>query len=210
MTEPRDDDLPPDDPELRALAGFRDADDVGDLPRADEIDDLGSMTSTRIYQGDLEARPPDSDQPGEPPEENLESLEALELRAEETDDPNEAAEEGFTWVPPTDPPVIAGDEDPLEVAAGFGMTSLDEPYDADHHSALLGAEDERTARVLEALRADASTSYLADRIEIDTDGPTVIASGVVDDLDDEANVLAVISTVDGVDSIDNRISIRGL
>ena len=55
------------------------------------VDDLGQMTDTRIYEGELEARPPDSDQPDEPRVENLEFLESLELRAEETDDPNEAA-----------------------------------------------------------------------------------------------------------------------
>src|SRR5690242_6578831 len=41
------------------------------------IDDLGQMTDTRIYEGELEARPADSDQPDEPQVENLEFLESL-------------------------------------------------------------------------------------------------------------------------------------
>ena len=125
MTDDSDDQLAEADPELRALAGFRpDPADVGDPFGIDEVDDLGEMTDTRIYEGDLEARPPDSDQPDEPIEENVESLEALELRAEETDDLGEAAEEGFVWIPPTDPPVVPGDYAQPEVAGGFSTTSV--------------------------------------------------------------------------------------
>ena len=68
------------------------------------IDDLGHMADTGTYEGELVARVPDSDQPDEPVAENLERLEELELRAGETDDPNVAAEEGMTWVPPHGPP----------------------------------------------------------------------------------------------------------
>ena len=79
------------DADLRALGGFRDPDDQGDPPAVDEVADLGEITDTRIYQGELEARAPDSDQPDEPIEENLETLLELELREGETDEPGEAA-----------------------------------------------------------------------------------------------------------------------
>ena len=209
MSDQRDPSTEP-DPDLRALAGFRDPDDQGDPPGVDEIADLGEITDTRIYQGELEARPPDSDQPDEPIEQNLEMLVELELREGETDEPGEAAEEGLTWVPPIDPPIRPGDDSQPEVAAGFGTTARDEPFDLDHHADGLPAEDERTARVVEALRADASTSGLADQIEIETEGAVVIARGEVDDLADEENILAVISTVAGVEGIDNRLAVRGL
>jgi hypothetical protein len=174
------------------------------------IDTLGEMTDTRIYEGDLEARPPDSDQPDEPLEENLEFLEERELRAEETDDPNEAAEEGMTYVPPTDPPVVGGTDRDLEIAAGFGSTSIDEPFDADHHSELLFGEDEVTERVLEALRADSLGSMYVDDLHVDTDGAIVRISGVVDDIEDEEQILAVASEVTGVREVVSRIRVLAL
>src|SRR5215218_9114128 len=78
------------DPDVAQLLGLRPA-DADAIPTADEVDTGGEITDTRIYQGDLEARPPDSDQPDESQAENLESLVATELRDGETDDPNEAA-----------------------------------------------------------------------------------------------------------------------
>jgi hypothetical protein len=197
--------------EAEELMGAGDVDRLEAVFPIEGVDNLGEMTDTRIYEGELEARTPDSDQPDEPLEANLEFLEALELRAEETDDPNEAAEEGMTWVPPMDPPVTgtSADGDP-EIAAGFGTTSLDEPFDADHHSGLIWGEDEMTARVREALRADSLVNQYADELSIDTDGGRVRISGAVEDLQDEEQVVAVASIVSGVTSVINHIRVRAI
>ncbi|HET9851832.1 MAG TPA: BON domain-containing protein [Candidatus Limnocylindrales bacterium] len=194
------------DPEVAQLLGLRPPDSDA-VATEDEVDTLGEMTDTRVYQGDLEARPPDSDQPDDDRAENLESLVATELRAGETDDPNEAAEEGMTWVPPIDPPLRVGDEGEPEVAAGFGTTAQEEPFDADHHGSALSARDEVETRVLEALRADATTSGLADRIELDVEGGVVRLAGAVEDLVDEDAILAVVEAVDGVTIVDSRITV---
>jgi hypothetical protein len=205
-----------DDPEalpaedVAQLAGIRDPADQSAVASSDEVDRLGTMTDTRVYEGDLEARPPDSDQPDEPDAENIEMLVETEFRDGETDDPEEAAEEGLTYVPPVDPPVVMGEGGMPEVAAGFGTTADDEPFDADHHDTALFAEDERTERVLEALRSHAATTGLVDRLSIDTDGSRVIVEGTLDDLEDEDEVLEVISQVDGVSDIVNRIEIESL
>ena len=196
--------------DVAKLAGVRPNPDGVAVADADEVDGLGSITDTRVLEGDLEARPPDSDQPDDADEENIESLVATELRADETDDPGEAAEEGFTYVPPMDPPVVMGDGGEPAIAAGFGMSADDEPFDADHHNAALFAEDERTQRVREALFSHAATSALVDRLEFETVGSRVIVSGTLDDLDDEDEVLDVISEVDGVVDIVNRIEIASL
>ena len=112
-----------------------------------EVDDLGQLTSTDVYEGELEAGVND-DLPNDP--ENIEMLTELELRAEETDDPMEAVEEGFTYVPPIDPPIVPGaGQENAEIASGLGVSSLDEPYDEDHHDSFLDAEDEVSARVRE-------------------------------------------------------------
>jgi hypothetical protein len=216
MTDPRTPHAPtsqPDtaaevDPDVAQLLGLRPA-DAPSVPTEAEVDTLGQMTDTRVYEGDLEARPPGSDQPSDDPAENLESLVATELRAGETDDPNEAAEEGLTWVPPMDPPLRVGDDGP-EVAAGFGMTARDEPFDADHHSEAVSAVDEVEARVVEALRADAATAGLADQLELDVENGIVRVAGTVEDLEDEDAVLGVIDEVDGVTSVDSRITVAAV
>jgi BON domain len=198
------------DPDLRNLAGFRDAEDEGDPLATDEVDDLGTMTDTEVYEGELEARTPDSDQPDDPIAENLDMLAERELRSGETDDPNVAAEEGEAWVPPSDPPVVPGaDAQPL-VAAGFGSTNIEEPFDADHHAESVPSEDERTERVLEALRSDAATSTLIDRVSVDTDGGIVFLRGEVDDLDDEDNLIAVARLASGVIDVVSELRVRAL
>jgi hypothetical protein len=155
------------------------------------------LTDTEIYEGELEA--------GTDPMRGG-------LRSDETDDPNVAAEEGFAYVPPTDPPVVA-DATNLEdarIAAGFGATSMDEPYDADHHSELVPSEDEVTERVREALRADAATTMYADSLRLSTEGDIVIVRGEVDDIDDTDNIVEVASRVDGVDQVVERLDVRGV
>ena len=192
------------------LAGIRDPAAQTAVAWSDEIDRLGSMTDTRIYEGDLEARPLDSDQPDEPDSENLEMLVERELRDGETDDPEEAAEEGMTYVPPVDPPIVAGDDGQPEIAAGFGTTADDEPFDANHHQAALFDADERTERVLEALASHAATSGLVDRLSIETVGSRTVIEGTVDDLEDEEEIVAVVSEVDGVSEVVSRIEVASL
>jgi hypothetical protein len=196
------------DPQVAQLLGLRPA-DADPMPSADEIDRLGEITDTKIYEGELEARPPDSDQPGHDRHENLESLAATELRDGETDDANEAAEEGLTWIPPVDPPLRIDDDGPA-VAAGFGTTATDEPFDQDHHGQAMFAVDEIEARVLEALRADAATAGLADAIAIDAEGARITVAGSVDDVDDEDAVVSVVEAVSGVSEVLSRLEIRAL
>lgn len=196
------------DPDVARLLGLR-PEGADAMPDEDEIDRMGEMTDTRVYQGDLEARPPDSDQPDESGRENLESLAADEFRAGETDDPNEAAEEGLTWIPPTDPPLRAGDEGP-EIAAGFGTSATDEPFDADHHGQAVSPHDEVETRVLEALRAHAATTGYADRLEIDVEAGVARIAGDVEDVVDEDAIVAVAEDVPGIRRVDSRLVVRAV
>jgi hypothetical protein len=201
---------PPIEEQLRDMAGYRSANDQGVFPDADTTDDLGQLTSSDVYEGQLEAGTAD-DLPGEPDADNLEMLNELELRADETDDPMEAVEEGFTYVPPIDPPIVpGGGYDGAEVASGLGPSALDESYDEDHHNSFLEADDEVSARVREALRADSSTTQYADRIEIEVRGAVVTLRGEVDDLVDSDNLLAVAEYVEGVDEVVDELRVRGL
>jgi hypothetical protein len=199
---------PPLEEQLREMAGYRPQEDQGTLIDADDSDDLGQLTSTGKYEGELEAGV-DSDLPNDT--ENIEMLTELELRAEETDDPMEAVEEGFTYVPPIDPPTVpGGDLQNAEVASGLGVSALDEPYDEDHHDSFLNADDEVVARVREALRADSSTTQYAERIAIEARRGIVTVRGMVDDLVDTDNILAVAEYVEGVEEVVDELRVRGL
>jgi hypothetical protein len=133
-----------------------------------------------------------------------------DTRAGETDDPTEAAEEGLAWIPPMDPPTRVGADGELEVAAGFGTTAEDEPFDFDHHDEPVPDRDERTARVVEALRDDARTSGFADAIVVDSDGGRVVVRGTVADLEDEDAVLAVIDEVQGVTDVVDMLVVEAV
>jgi hypothetical protein len=195
--------------QLRQMAGYRSADNQGEFPAADELDDLGQISSTDVYEGQLEAGTAD-DLPGDPDSENLELLTELELRADETDDPMEAVEEGFTYVPPIDPPTTPGGDDNAQIASGVGLSALDEPYDEDHHDDFITGDDEMRARVREALRADSSTSNYAGKIAISARDGGVTLRGLVDDLVDSDNLLAVAEYVEGVDEVVDELRVRGL
>lgn len=119
-----------------------------------------------------------------------------DLRAGETDDVIEAIEEGETWVPPTDPPIVPGDAE----------QDVDVPGSGD----LDDAESDINARIREALRADAATSALADQLEIAVVGSTAIIRGVVDGLEDGDAIVEVASRVEGIEDVRDETDVAGL
>ncbi len=202
---------PPDVPteeKVRQLEGERPVEDQTAYIDTSNVDDLGEITSTDIYEAELAAGV-DDDLPNDP--DQLDLLTERELRAEETDDAMEAVQEGFTYVPPTDPPIVPSDNlDGAEVASGFGDTSLDEPYDLNHNDEFLPDEDEMTALVRDALRADSSTTAYADRIAIAVENNIVILRGVVDDLTDAENLQTVAGYVAGIEDVIDETTVRGV
>jgi BON domain len=175
-------------------------------PPPDTRAEVDPLVATLLGLRPTDAEPiPDADEI-----EGLGEITDGEVRVGETDDPVVAAEEGLTWIAPTDPPVRSGPDGEPEIAAGFGATAEDEPFDLDHHAEPVAEWDERTARVMEALRADAQTTDLVDHLSVETDGGQVIVRGVVADLDDEEAVLAVIDSVDGVNEIIDRLEVAAL
>ena len=216
MTDPRSADTvplnPPDvdpDDKRTQLEGTPQRDNQDPTLVEAEVDDLGSISDTELYEGEREAGVnPDLDTDPE----SLESLTATELRSGETSNPDVAAEEGEAWVPPVDPPVVADRDAPdgFTVAAGFGTTAMDEPFDADHHTELLPGDDEMSTRVREALLADSRTSRLADSLEVEMAGGVVRIRGVVEDLEDGDLIEEVASMVTGVTEVRDETEVPGL
>ena len=204
------------DPEIgdlvRELSGEERPEDQDAVLTLDEIAEPDEgLTGTERELGYLEAGVDPTGGIGQ----DIQSVEILrerDLNSDETSDPYVASDEGVPWVPPVDPVVVPDERDPegLAVAAGTGTSALDEPYDADHHSTLLPAEDEMTARVREALRADALTTAYADDLGIDTEGDVVTIRGKVADIEDLDAVLAVAAGVTGINEVRDELEVANL
>jgi hypothetical protein len=212
-----DTDLPPED--VQALLGEELPIDQDAVLEPDEIEQLRQPTLTERDTGAasdedrellIEATEDDLltevdgliDDPSEiaalrPDAASLDELTDEELREGETTDPIEATEEGEVWIPPTNPPVVpvTGDPDGIEVP---GFAELDE------------AEGSLNAEIREALRSDASTSSLADRLEIAVIGSTAVIRGVVDGIEDSDAIVDVVSQVDGIDEVRDETEVAGL
>ncbi len=172
----------------------------------EDIEQLQDITMTDVYQGET-----DVNQERSEASESLGMLESLELREGETDDVMVAVEEGLTYVPPIDPPIQIDQDDPesIQVAAGFGLTA-DEPEIEGSFESARTTEDDMVARVRRALLNDSMTSHLADRLQIVTVHGTVTLRGMVDDLDDTDNIVAVVSDIPGVEAVRDETTVRGL
>jgi hypothetical protein len=190
MSEPRPETPPPLDPEdvadikeIANLQGEAMPIDQDAVLEPDEIEMRRTPTQTELDRGE----PAPHLEAGEGEVESLDGLALDDLREGETDDPDVATEEGLAYVPPSDPPFRVDAEAPegIEVAG-----AMDDSGELD-----------LTARIRDALEADAATTDLADRLVIGTRGATVVVRGIVDDIDDGDNIASVIERVDGVEEV---------
>ena len=185
--------------EIQALQGEEMPADQDAVLEPDEIETRRKPTRTEMDEGFPIPDPTYVDGS----DADIDALSLGELRDGETDDPEVAAQEGYAWVPPSDPPIVPTDDpDGVEVGAGTGTTwtALDEPYDDDHRGTDDSALPELTQRIREALLADATTAVL-DGLIVETDGPRVHVRGIVQSVDDADSVVAVIERVDGVTDV---------
>ncbi len=183
MTERRDGsdssngDLPIED--VVTIQGDAPPDEQDAVITPDEMEQTRTPTRTELDRGESAADATALDDT-----ERLDGLDLDDLREGETDDPDVATEEGLAYVPPTAPPL-----------------ALDEDDDG------LATESDLTERIRDALRADAATTELADRVAIGTRGSTAVIRGVVDDLDDSDAIVEVVDGVDGVGEVIDQMDL---
>ena len=209
-SEPRPDPEPPQDQGdssefLEQLAGTH-VDGTAYIDATD-IEQTQGMTLTDLYEGDT-----DVNQERTEPLEDLDMLESSELREGETDDPMVAIEEGLSYVPPIDPPIVPDIDDPESIQIASGTRIQSDPQDEadEDDDTQASAEDDMSARVRRVIRSDASTSHLADRIRIVTENNIVVLRGEVDDLDDTDNLVAVVSEMPDDEAVRDETTVRGL
>jgi hypothetical protein len=105
------------------------------------------------------------------------------------------------------PPELAGQRPPAEPPNPTERYKR-EPAAAGAAFDTAEPSNEMTARVREALRADSSTTQYADTIGIEARDGVVILRGVVYDLIDNDNLLAVASDVAGVAEVVDRLRVH--
>ena len=190
MSEPRPSTSQPFDPddvalieEIQSLQGEEMPIDQDAFLEPDEIETRRVPTQTEVDHGatmtDLDA--------AEGAAATLHGLALDDLREGETDDPKAATEEGLAYVPPSDPPFRVDAEDPEGIELAGAMDD--------------SGELDLTARIRDALEADAATSGYADRLVIGSRGSTAVVRGIVDDVDDSDMIAAVIEGVAGVEEV---------
>lgn len=112
--------LDPDDvrmlEEMQSLQGEEMPIDQDAVLEPDEFESGRTPTMTELDRGESA---PDPDADGGDIT-TLDGLAADELREGETDDPDVAAEEGLTYVPPSDPPIRLDPDDPDGIAVAAG------------------------------------------------------------------------------------------
>ncbi len=188
-------------PKQRELAGSRPRDEQSAVFEPEQVEQFGAAGDVARYEGLSEQR--------SEAVENLDLLTEADDRAEETSDPFQATEEGQTYIPPIDPPIVP-DESIHDAAIASGPTgeAFDTPFDQDHRAATLAGADELRSRVRHALRADARTSYLIDQVAVEiADNDAVVLRGLVSDLDESDMLIRVARDVAGYERVVDRLDI---
>jgi hypothetical protein len=124
-----------------------------------------------------------------------------------THDPEEAWEQGLVYIPPEDPPVLPSDEQQgVEIAVGFAPSMEEtDPDDVDLPSSVDNSAFDLQEDIYIAIRNNSETSNLADRIRINVVDGVVILEGIVPDDLDVANIDDIVSDLEGVEELDNRL-----
>lgn len=125
-----------------------------------------------------------------------------------TYDPDLAWDQGLTYTPPTDPPIIvSNDLEGVEIAAGFAPSMEDTDPDVED----LPPHVDNNAYDLQedvylALLNNSETSNLANQITINVVDSVVVLEGVVPDDQDIALIDEIVNDLNGVDSVENRLT----
>jgi hypothetical protein len=128
-------------------------------------------------------------------------LEDSDDRTDVTDDPLVAADYAEPYIAPTDPPVVPGGRDTIEVAQGFAGTS--EGYE---ERAGTPGDDEITERVRDLLGSDAATSTL--NLHVYTVDGVVYLRGRVQSLDDTDLAAEIATRIPGVVDVVDEMTVE--
>ena len=124
-----------------------------------------------------------------------------------TYNPREAWEQGLTYTPPTDPPILPSEDDPqgAEIAAGFAPSMEASDPDVERLPDRVDDNDlDLRDDVYTALRLNGETFHLT-QIKVQVDQGVVNLLGTVPTEDDISRVYDIVRGLHGVVSIKNNL-----
>lgn len=138
----------------------------------------------------------------------VERLEDLEPDDDLTSDWQEASEEGYPYLAPSDPPVLPSqDLEGARIAAGFAPSMEESHPDQEVKPARVEKGDlELEEHVYEVLRDNSETQHLTD-VEVCVSEGVVSLRGTVQSEDDIAIVDDIVSDLDGVRAVRNDLRV---
>ena len=189
----------------------------------------------RPVEAEQERQPAEQDQPGPADEEESRPVEERLLRVQPDDvafeedlttdraydtkqseghtfDPWKAEDQGLTYTPPSDPPVVPSEDDPqgAEVAAGFAPSMEASDADVERLPERVDNRDlDLEEDIYEALRYNSETRDLRD-IRVYAHNGIVSLFGTVPSDDDLAQVYNIVGDLEGVNRVHDEIRVRSL
>ncbi len=168
----------------------------------------------------------DESLPDEIPQELLVSLDAQEDEAEEdlaeldhydtqhsdghTYDVSVANDQGLTYTPPTDPPVMPSmdDREGIDIAAGFGLSMEDSDPDVEILPESVDDNDlDLEEDVYEAIRFNSETQNLTN-VRVRAGNGVVALFGTVPDDQDMERLVDLIEDMEAVERVVNRLVVE--
>jgi hypothetical protein len=195
-------------------------DELWEGPFEDEEEEKGVADEGR-WESPLQDEDP---APDEIPQELLVSLDAPENEAEDdleqgyhyntqrgdghTYDVGLALDQGLTYTPPTDPPIIpsADDREGAELAAGFGLSMEDSDPDVEILPAHVDNNDlDLEDDVYEAIRYNSETQNLTN-VRVRAANGIVVLMGTVPDDQDIERLVDVLADLEGVQAVRSHLT----
>lgn len=125
-----------------------------------------------------------------------------------TYNPQQAADQGLTYTPPSDPATVPSDDlQGAEVAAGFAPSMEDSDPDQERLPDRIDDQDlDLQEDVYQALRYNSETAHLSDTRVLVREG-VVSLFGTVPSEDDLGRIYSVVSELDGVVRVVNHLQV---
>ncbi len=160
-----------------------------------------------------------------PVEQSLERIEAEDVDIEEdlapeqvfdtqhgeghTYNPHHAQDQGLTYTPPSDPPVVPSHDDPqgVEIAAGFAPSMEESEANVrDLPPSMVDNDLEIQENIYRSLRYNSETAHLTD-LTVEVENGVALLRGTVTDQNDIPLVYEVIQELDGVLDVRNHLEV---
>lgn len=182
------------------------------MPNQETYDNQGSDVTDEEFEQIVEERPDRSDDT-ERIERDLATEQQFDTQhgAGHTHNPTEAAEQGLTYTPPSDPPVRPGDDaEGAEVAAGFAPDMEDSTPDARNLPAGVDNNDlELRNDVIEVMQDNSETADVADTVAVQVRDGVVTLRGSVTTEADESRLYDIIIELPGVEDVRSALEVAG-